>query len=48
MKIKVLITTAIVLFANLIIAQVNLATISGVVYNSEDSTEVVPFAKVMS
>ncbi|MDG1914463.1 MAG: TonB-dependent receptor [Crocinitomix sp.] len=46
MKIKVLITTAIVLFANLIIAQVNLATISGVVYNSEDSTEVVPFAKV--
>ncbi len=46
MKIKVIITTAIVLFANLLIAQVNLATISGIVYDGEDSTEVIPYAKV--
>ncbi|NOQ73454.1 MAG: TonB-dependent receptor plug domain-containing protein [Crocinitomix sp.] len=45
-KINIIITTAILLFANLLNAQVNLATIKGVVYNAEDSTEVVPFAKV--
>ncbi|MFT5820337.1 MAG: hypothetical protein ACI8ZM_001576 [Crocinitomix sp.] len=46
MKIRTIITAAILLFANMLNSQVNLATISGVVYNGEDSTEVVPFAKV--
>lgn len=46
MKIKVIITAAILSLAGMLNAQVNLATISGVIYNSEDSTEVVPFATV--
>jgi hypothetical protein len=46
MKIKIIITAAILLFANMLNAQVNLATIKGVVYNGEDSTEVIPYAKV--
>ena len=46
MKIKVIIIAAILSISNVLNAQVNLATIRGVIYNGEDSTEVVPFARV--